>query len=289
MDLIAKLATTLGPDFIKFVPLILYPIVQKISDLNSRSVQDAAGVTLIKISDATCHFSVQGMLLSNFRYLIETLTTELNNPYVTDHDLKSQAICFHSLHGMIDLILRSTDDTLFDEDIEDRVMLLTDMQRSIVSWFDRQFSRNAQELLSNIAIPLSLSNVLSSILRFLNRCMSSYLPIAQSEVSTSLEQFSWEDLIVEFQTLPIDIGESHHEAIAAMEGSQMTSPSPVSSHVLEKLTVDIEQSLLVNATFITLPNVKLQKKACELFLAAFELLFSIQQLAKVLSIILCFS
>ena len=55
----------------------------------------------------------------------------------------------------------------------------------------------------------------------------------------------------------------------------------VPGYVLSRLVRDIENVLTINAALMSLPDLKLQNKSCELFNAAFKLLWTIQYHAKV--------
>lgn len=279
MDLISTFVKSVGSKFDKFIPVILYPLIQKASDLNSQSVQEGAHLTLSNISQSTGHSSVQNMLLANYGYLMETLTAELSNPHRTELDLRSQSICFYSLHNIIEFLLKSEGAEKDKDLVETNLLLLTDMLSSMTSWFNQQFSRGTDDLLRCIMVPMGLTSVFVSCSTFLHKTLFTLLPIQEGEYP-KFEHLEWEALLLEFEINEEEKTEGndrdHHKS-----PPNKTSPTIISGYVLKRLSRDLEQVLTVNSTLLALPDLKLQRKACELFRVTFRALSSIQRHAKV--------
>lgn len=284
MDVVSTLAKSIGAKFDKFIPVILYPLIQKTSDLNSQSVQDGAHLALTIVSQVTGHSSVQNMLIANYGYLMETLTAELSNPYRTEVDLRSQAICFYSLHNIIEFLLKSEGVTEDKDVLETNLVLLTDMQSSMTSWFNQQFSRKSNELLRCIMVPMGLTSVLISCSSFLHKSLCTLLPMQEGD-DVECEDMTWTDLLREFN---IESKRATDEEKVDINDHDDDNPetgkvasTAISGCVLKRLTRDLQQVLTVNSTLLALPNLKLQRKSCELFRVAFTALSSIQRHAKV--------
>jgi len=295
MELISTLAINLNSDFSKFIPTVIYPLVQKTNDLHSPPVQDAAFFTLSHISNATGYSSAQEMMFANYSYLMETLIAELSNPHSSEADLRSQAICFYSLHNIIDFMLKNKEQTIDAQAIETNMLLLTDMQASMTAWFNRQFKRSTQELLQCVMVPMGLVSVFISSANYLHEILSTLMPVPENnEHEIESEEFRWEDLLLEFEIEgpPTKEEESAAASIASSNSRNANEDAdtpldgksiPVSGHVLKRLTQVLQEVLTANSTLLSLPNSKLQRKSCELFSAAFKLLSSIQHHAKVRS------
>lgn len=279
MDLISTFAKSVGSQFVKFIPVILYPLIQKASDMNSQSVQDGAHITLLNISHLIGHSSVQSMLFTNYGYLMETLTAELSNPYRTEVDLRSQAICFYSLHNIIEFLLKSEYSDEDKEVVETNLLLLTDMQSSMTSWFNLQFSRRTDDLLRCIMIPMGLTSVFVSCSTFLHKTLITLLPVQEGE-DLKLEDMAWEALLLEFETNNEEKPENN-DGDHSDPASKKTSHTIISGYVLKRLVCDLEKVLMVNSMLLALPDLKLQRKACDLFRIAFRALSSIQRHVKV--------
>lgn len=284
MDVISTLAKSIGAKFDKFIPVILYPLIQKTSDLNSQSVQDGAHLALTIVSQVTGHSSVQNMLIANYGYLMETLTAELSNPYRTEVDLRSQAICFYSLHNIIEFLLKNEGGTEDKDVLETNLVLLTDMQSSMTSWFNQQFSRRSNELLRCIMVPMGLTSVLISCSTFLHKSLCTLLPVQEGD-GVEYDDMTWTDLMLEFNieskpaTNEEKVETNNHDDDTP--GTGKVTPTVISGCVLKRLTRDLQQVLTVNSTLLALPDLKLQRKSCELFRTAFAALSSIQRHAKV--------
>lgn len=301
MDLISTLALNLSEDFKKFIPTVLYPLVQKTSDLNSPSVQDAALLSLHNVSNATGYRCLDKMLHENFSYLMEILVSELSNPQSSEADLRSQAICFYSLHNMIDFMLLHRKETDGDDGImETDVLLLTDMQASMSKWFNIQFRRSTRDLLRNTMVTMGLLSVFNSSATYLHKILSSMeSEEGKKEVLDSI-QFQFENLLLEFQVatpseLDITSPDSAKDSSPMFEtldesdeGSAEIRDIKISAHTLARLCRCLEDVLIINSNFLSVPDLKLQTKSCSLFNIAFKLLSTIQYHAKVrLSYSLC--
>lgn len=293
MDLISTLAFNLSTDFNKFIPAVLYPLVQKTSDLNSSSVQDAAFLSLHNISNAAGYGSLDNMLDENYSYLMETLISELNTPQSTETNLRSQAICFYSLHNIIEFMLNKKEPTADDRVIETKLLLLADMQASMTKWFNAQFRRSTRNLLRNVMVPMGLISVFISSATYLHGILSSLETAEVRGVGLDSILFQWEDLLLEFEegepTVAENTGLKSTHGIPSTstllnesdEESRECRNVKISAHVLGRLSRCLQDVLTINSTLLSLPDLKLQTKACELFSVAFRLLSSIQHHAKV--------
>lgn len=283
MDLISSLAITLSSDFNKFVPAILYPLVQKTSDLNSQSVQDSAFICLSHISNAIGYSSLDIMLRAKYSYLMETLISELNTHQVTKTNIHSQAICFYSLHNVIEFMLKHDEYKDDQFEIETKILLLTDVQSSMTRWFNRQFKRNTRELLQNITVPMGLISVFISAAIHLRDILSSLESSISNKMGIDSVYFRWEDLLLEFEEGTNRTAEANELNSSEGEEEPDGPKKTLSAHVLGRLASDLEQILTINSAFLSIADLKLQRKSCELFTAAFGLLATIQNHTKVCS------
>lgn len=281
MNLISTLANCIGSPFSKFIPILLYPLVQKMSELNSQPVRDAAYSTLVNISRVCDYCSVQEMLLSNYNILVEVLSNELGSVNRTEMELHSQTVCFYSLSNVINILLESQDGQIDSETSSTRILQLCDMQDSLIEWFGQNFTLNTNKLIRHPSIPIGLLSVLGSSIGFVNIILTKLVHECDFEKKEFDDGFQWLDLFIEFE-LDTDT-EQKEEGVK--KGSQIMNAnlgkSTISGYSLGRLTTNLRKILTTSATLITVPNLILQRKACDLFRDIFQGLSLVQTLTKV--------
>ncbi len=300
MDFVSSLALNLRSDFKKFIPTVLYPLVQKTSDLNSGDVRDAAILSLYNISSATGYSNLEEMLHDNYSYLMETLISELSAPQKNEIILRSQAICFYSLHNIIEFMLKRQESVTNEKAFEMEMLLLIDMQVALTKWFNVQYRETKRKFLQDISVPMGLLSVFISSTAYLHEILSSLESKNNHNDGVDSIQFRWEDLLLEFE-MPGIVEETKGEETKEKEVEMGCDDSStkevglsafdtnddvgkikvVSAHVLSRLTRSLEDVLTINSNLLSHQNLLLQTKACEFFTVAFRLLSSIQHHAKV--------
>lgn len=281
MNLISTLANCIGSPFSKFIPILLYPLVQKMSEINSQPVRDAAYSTLVNISRVCNYCSMQEMLLSNYNILVEKLSNELGTINRTEMELHSQTVCFYSLSNVINILLESQDGQINKETSSTRILQLCDMQDSLIEWFGQNFTLNTNALMRYPSIPIGLLSVLGSSIGFVNIILNKLVHECNYGKKEFDDGFQWLDLFIEFE-LDIDT-EQKQEGVK--KETHMTNAtlgkSIVPGHSLGRLTTNLRKILTTTATLITVPNLILQRKACDLFRDIFQAFSLVQTLAKV--------
>ncbi len=252
MQIIETLSSILGTSFAEYIPTILYPLLQKTSDINSAIVQKASLDTLKSISLSSGYKSLDEMLSTYFRYIIEVFSLELQAPFVlkSEDQLRQQAVCFYSLHAIVRFILtnaikengprRSEDCTHI---CDDRFMALIDIIQTINDWFNKNFKKNLEDLVQLMVVPLGMVQVFKGCTEYIDSLLQFYMKIHSNTDK------------VEKLILP--------------------------SNILSRLIDTIKQMMLTNSMFLSIPDLKLQRESCDLFGNCFHLLSTIQSYTKV--------
>merc|ERR1740139_1718670 len=97
MELVGIISTILQRGFDTFLPIILYPLLQKTSDMNGDYVQQTTSVVLSRISNDLGYTSIRAMLSFSCNLLMETITCELLCPrhIESNPQYHHMSICFH--------------------------------------------------------------------------------------------------------------------------------------------------------------------------------------------------
>ena len=309
MQMIEALSSILETNFNECLPTVLYPLLQKASDINSAIVQRTSLDTITAVSLSSGYRSFEEMLSTYFRYIVEVFTSELQGSFLfhSEKHLREQAVCFYSLHTVIKLILqsltkqkeseRNTDSRCPPID-ETQLMVLMDMIQTINTWFNKNFKKSVKNLVTMMVVPLGMLQVFKACTEY----MDSLLQVSNVPEAQELNNDSpWMDLLLQFEC--DNDNEDDDITINGREGFQQYLTSKdhdlnielledtnedereqvLSSETLKRLIGIIQQVMLTNSMFLSIPDLRLQRESCDLFSNSFHLLNTIQCFGKVCS------
>jgi hypothetical protein len=278
LDTILSISSILQDQFRQFIPSLLYPLLSKISDLNSPSVRSASSATIASIAKSSNYTSPEVMLSCNFAYLMEIMTIELKNPTHNGTDFFSQSYCFYSLHSVIkNIIDYEGEDHIEPQLLETRILLIVTLLSTMGMWFNRNFKKSTEGLLRSIVVPLSLVRVYHSTFKQLNLLIRD--DKSEGKSSRSEVGFKWEKLLVEFQM----IHNLESETVRRADDSKKKKSNQISLNTLKSLISCADEVLQINTLLLSLPDLKLQCESLDLIKQIYQLLATIQNVAQVRS------
>jgi hypothetical protein len=309
MQMIKSLSSILETDFIEYMPAVLYPLLQKTSDINCNLVQTAALETLTAVSLSSGYTSFDEMLSIHFRYIIEVFSSELQGPFLlkSEQHLRQQAVCFYSLHTVVKLILQSliqkrevnkSSDHSSDVINETQIVLLIDMVQSINTWFNINFRKSVMDLVTLLIVPLGMLKVFNGCIEYMDSVLQ--VSFDMPKTPESHDDSPWIHLLLQFECDTDNHSDDEPTILNGRQGFQQhlstqdhendTKPveelskeiKPVlSGETLGRLVSIIRQVMLTNSVFVSTPDLKLQRESCDLFNRSFHLLYTIQLHSKV--------
>jgi len=283
MEIIEGLASILGTEFVDFIPAILYPILQKTSDINSVFLQQRAIDTLITVSTSSGYTSFEFMLSTHFRYIIDVFSVELRGStfLLYENHLRQQAICFYSLHKIIKIMLESLlkekkfANTIANNHLaydETTLADLMDMIQTVNTWFNTNFKKNTNSLIIEMTVPLSMVQVFNSCFEYMNAVIE--FDKSDITISTIKDESHWTDLLLQFEL--IENNDKGAVSTRNSTHSPLLSQPLLSSRILMRLSDTIRQVMLTNSVILSLPELRLQREACDLLRQSFYLLHTMQ-------------
>jgi len=248
---------------------------------------------LRRIAAGSLYSSSEEMLAANYTYLVETLVSELRGSSPMLKDIQSQAICFYSLQNIMHFLLNNIAKDADATSIESTILLIVDMQTSMIEWFNKRFHKNAQSLLQCIMAPIGLVKVFKSSIDYLNELLLAIgkvkrLRNCDDHMASHSDSFRWEDLLLEFK-----LDEDAKDHSDELESSKPRKPlgeestekendfnsnteRTISAIVLSRLNDKLKRIIIVSSTISSLPNLKLRLLSCDLLESVFGLFSTIQ-------------
>mmetsp|Transcript_22663 Transcript_22663/g.33874 ORF Transcript_22663/g.33874 Transcript_22663/m.33874 type:complete len:450 (+) Transcript_22663:938-2287(+) len=216
-------------------------------------VQKAALDTLVSVSLSSGYKSFDQMLSAHFRYIIEVFSLELQGPFFiqSEEQLREQAVCFYSLHTIVRFILKDRVeesgqargvDRSNDLDDETEFMVLIDMMQTINDWFNKNFKKSVIDLVKLMVVPLGMLQVFKGCTEYIDSLLQLHMK--------------------------------------AHQNTYIDKKLVLSSDTLSRLINTMKRTMLTNSIFLSTPDLKLQREACDLFVTCFHLLSTVQRYTK---------
>ena len=291
MDIIEGLSALLRSHFQQYITTSLYPLLQKTSDINCISVQQHAFRTLNSIA-LNCGFSsFQNLLSNNFRFIIEEFNAQLQGSFLiqTTKHIHQQCYCFYTLQSVMRFLKQSIDEEASlpnnanhcTRDKSDcKPMLVIDLMKTLNNWFINNFKKGIENLIAFIVIPIGIVEVFTACIEYVE-------PIFHHTTvssNTAEADFQWMNLLIQFE---LEDNPSFYKSSGKINHDRVTPvPTDVFSICsLQEMIKVMQEILLTNSMFLSIPNILLQRISCKLFNRAFHLLHMIQLHCKVSAIL----
>ena len=293
LEVVSSLCRILQSGILRFIPSILYPIVQKASDINHSLVQRAATSTLHQICSAVDCPSLTELFTLHFDLLMECVSRDLNMPSISN-DSKNFSNIIVGINCLLKVIEQIISKLLrvpvrlseTDQKLPQNIQLL-DVIESLLSWFDNNFEKSNQALNLFIEIPHGLLKVLIVSSRYL-----SILVNLDTESSTwdkaattfKVHPTPWLDCLQEFVVDPI--GHTDNVMIPQSFTSDAT-PTPIffpsvnCSSFIKRIAKVTRKMMFLCSFFFSLDDVRVQRSTCEVLKYAMITLGRIEQYVKV--------
>ena len=302
MQMIEVLSSILGAQFTEYIPVVLYPLLQKTSDVNCALVQTSSFDTLSAISLSSGYKSFDEMLSVQFRYIIEIFSMELQGSFLqSEKHLRQQAVCFYSLHTIVKFILKSlieqrnseqkmnNDSPLVDDT---QLMVIMEMIQTINAWFNKSFNKSINTLVTFMMVPLSMLQVFNVCMEYVDSQL--HFRYDDSRESNSPDENDWTNLLLQFECDEVnenfkDGQEGFKQHLSSQnnssnkdlpESNEKCFKSVLSVKILGRLALIIQQVMMTNSVFLSIPELKLQKESCDLLSQSFRLLYTLQGFCK---------
>ncbi len=299
IQMIQALSSILGNKFNDFIPVVLYPLLQKTSDINCVILQRASFDTMTQISLSSGYASVDKMLSVQFRFIVEIISVELRGSFLeSEKHLRQQAVCFYSLHKVLKFMLESltsereqmkvteTDSTSIDNT---QLIVLLDMMQTINSWFNNNFKKDIKSLIALMMVPLSMMQVFKACIEYMDILVKFHSKDDTNIQSLQDEEFDWRHLLLQFHCdhenlethcgqKPIPVDEDPTIVNLTLDNEEKVVGVPLlPAGILMRLKSTLGQVMLTNSVLLSLPELKLQREACDLLTQSFHLLHTVQE------------
>lgn len=225
MELVGTISFILQRGFDIFLPTILYPLLQKTSDINGDYVQQTTFAVLSRISTDLGYSSTRAMLSFSCNLLMETITCELLCPSHIESNSQHHhmAICFHVIEMTMQNLHHDTTTAVQHDSLdiiphkraindETHIVMLVEMLDAMIFWFNHNSKKGHKELLSTIMIPLSLVKAFTASAKYINELMmiTKRQPTNMPNENAQNCDYSepWTDLLLQFKkesNCPIDV------------------------------------------------------------------------------------
>lgn len=299
IQMIQALSSILGNKFNDFIPVVLYPLLQKTSDINCVILQKTAFDTIKQMSLSSGYASVDEMLSVQFRFIVEIISVELRGSFLeSENHLRQQAVCFYSLHKVLKFMLESLtsernqiqttemDSTTIDNT---QLIVLLDMMQTINSWFNNNFKKDIKSLVALMMVPLSMLQVFKACIEYMDILVKFHSKDETNTQSLQDEEFNWRHLLLQFQcdhenvethcgqkSIPVDEDPTNVNVILDNEEKVVGVPL-LPAGILMRLKSTLGQVMLTNSVLLSLPELKIQREACDLLRQSFYLLHTLQE------------
>jgi hypothetical protein len=295
LDIIGSLSFILQTGILRFLPSILYPIVQKATDINHTFVQQAAQNSLRRICIAADFPSLTDLFSRQIDLLMENITRDLHASSVgsgTQH--------FYNIIIGINCMLRVVEQ-LISKFVSEPLKMkdhklatiqnlqLLDVIEALISWFDANFDKSYQSLTMFIEVPLGLlkvfvvsSRYLSSLIHSDTDFSSRHSPSSEIKKNTS----PWIDSLHEFLVEPIGHTENEESPHNDNDNRDTTEKDnvhvPANSITFMKRTAKASRRMMsLTSFFFSLEDVRVQRYTCEALKYALLTLGRIENYVKV--------
>lgn len=287
IDIIENLRVLIPTHFEQYMTTLLYPLLQKTSDINCSSVQQHALSALQNIA-LTCGFtSIEKLLSYHLRYIIEVFTSHLQGTILvqTEKQFYQQSHSFYTLQsvmkflkqpGSLEVSLQDTNRESRDE-CESKAMLVVDMMKTLNDWFVKNFKKGVNDLVSFIVVPMGMLDVFTTCIEFIQ---SKFHHIKKKQRKPD-NDFHFMNLLRQFE-----VGDciSAVDSFVNTNQSSLTSASNediFSSDTFKEMINVIQNVLLTISVYLSIPDLKIQRMSCKFFNDAFRLLSKVQIHCKV--------
>lgn len=284
MEMIEALSSIFGHKFNDYIPVVLYPLLQKTSDINCDALKERAFHTMTTFSLLSGYTSFDNMLSVHFRYIIEIFSMELRGSFIkSKKHLRQQAVCFYSLHKVVQYLLKSLTEKrqqldCFDKEYyssdETQLMTLMDMVQTINVWFNTNFNMSIKSLTILMVVPLSMLQVFKLCIEYMNMLVK-FRNGKPDKQALRDDYFPWTHLLLEFECID-DQEESPKDKGKFELSSGDDIDAALSTIILSRLIVTMRQVMMTNSVILSLPELKVQKESCDLLRQSLILLSTIQ-------------
>ena len=286
MALVSGLAELHTTNFQQYMTSVLYPLLQKTSDMNCNAVQSSAIDTLQRIALVCELGSFEDLLSHNFRFIIEVFTSQLQTSFFvkTEKHVYQQAIGFYTLQTVMKVLKQSkiqaavsSDNLKTSEDYESHIVLVAGMIKTLNDWFVKNFNKGTHDLASVMVIPKGILEVFIMCIDYIQTHFATKMKISKMKT----DDFHWMNLLIQFE---LDDSPCSSNTTGDLNHKCPSPASPdkvLSIDTMKEIVGVIQKIMLTNSVFLSIPDLKIQKLSCDMFNKAFYLLHTVQQHCKV--------
>ena len=286
MALVCGLAELHTKHFQQYMTSVLYPLLQKTSDVNCNAVQQSAIDTLQRIAVVCELGSFEDLLSHNFRFIIEVFTSQLQTSFFvqTEKHVHQQSIGFCTLQTVMKFLKQSniqagilSSNLNRSDDYQSNIMLVVGMMKTLNDWFVKNFNKGIHALASVMVIPNGMLEVFIMCVEYIQ----THFATKKEKSKTKTDEFHWMNLLIQFE---LDDNPSNRKKTEDLNHNCFAPASPekvLSIDTMKEIIGVIQKVMLTNSVFLSIPDLKIQKLSCDMFNTAFSLLHSVQQYCKV--------
>jgi hypothetical protein len=293
LEIIGSIASILRSGILRFIPSILYPIVQKATDINHSFVQQAALKTMHRIGSAAEIPSLTDLFSQYFELLMENITRYLNTT-TADIDTRNLYNTVNSIHcilRVVEQLISNSMSTLHKMDGDEQAITqnlqLLDVIEGLIAWFDANFDKSKPALNHLIEVPLGLLKVFvisSQYLSSLIQMDSLFSSKLFSCTGTKQTVVPWIDSLKEFLVEPS--GCTQHVSSPLQDtrertGKDMAQPSNNTITFMKRTAKVSRRMMSLASFFFSLNDVRIQRYTCEALKYALVTLGRIEWLVEV--------
>jgi|GEM_PF-5926529 len=291
LEMIGSMSSILRHDILRFIPSIMYPIIQKATDMNHSFVQQAAMKTMHKISIAADFPCLAELFSQNFDLLMEHITRDLNASRIDNNagNIYNIVIGINCMLRVIEQLISKymsgSHRIEANEQGATQNLQLLDVTDSLIAWFATNFDKSKQSLNMFIEVPIGLLKVFIISSQYLSTLIpSNSLSKVQhmSSMETKMNPTPWMDSLHEFLVEPHGCVQNEIDddtSVRVREESVYVSSNMII--FMKRAATASRRMMSLTSFFFSLDDVRVQRHICEALKYALTTLGKIERYVKV--------